>query len=193
MFSKRLVDPEIIDWQLDGFAWLIDNFENVPGLPETELWLPIPKHYPDAKGRVLADHIFDCVKRQCRFSDEDIFELIAMEGRPDFDLGGLAMIQTEGDTACGTYQFIPKADGGPKEIIRYDAGLGDNPAQLVATFAHELGHALICERLRNLMNRQSFTSFSQILRPSFWALVFSYRMRGLNFLNFQMAIDRDGK
>ena len=142
MFSKRLVDPEIIDWQLDGFAWLIDNFENVPGLPETELWLPIPKHYPDAKGRVLADHIFDCVKRQCRFSDEDIFELIAMEGRPDFDLGGLAMIQTEGDTACGTYQFIPKAYGGPKEIIRYDAGLGDNPAQLVATFAHELGHAL---------------------------------------------------
>lgn len=142
MFSRRLVDQAIVDWQFEGFAWLVDNFESSSGLSETELWLPIPKYFPEARGRALADHIFDCVKRQCRFGDDDVFELIAMEGQPDFDLGGLAMIQTEGNLACGTYQFISKAHGGPKEIIRYDAGLADNPAQLVATFAHELGHAL---------------------------------------------------
>lgn len=142
MFSRRLVDKDVAAWQLDGFAWLIDNFETEPGLSETELWLPTPEYYPDAGDTPLAEHLFAIVRRQCRFDDRDNFELKAEAGRPDSSLGGLAMIKTRGQTACGTYQIIPTKHGGTREIIRYDEGLTDKPAQLVATFAHELGHAL---------------------------------------------------
>jgi len=45
-------------------------------------------------------------------------------------------------TACGTYQLIPAKYGRPREIIKYDADLENRPAQMVATFAHELSHAL---------------------------------------------------
>jgi len=142
MFSRRLVDKEVAEWQFDSFAWLIDNFENQTGLTEAELWLPIPEHYPEATELPFAEHIFRLVKHQCGFNEGDIFELKAEEGRPDASLGGLAHIQTTGQTACGTYQLIPSKYGRPREIIRYDRGMEKNPSQLIATFAHELGHAL---------------------------------------------------
>ncbi|GGX67016.1 hypothetical protein GCM10011309_15810 [Litorimonas cladophorae] len=144
MFSRNLIDPDVAEWQFDGFAWLIDNFETKPALADSPLILPTPDFFPeiDALSPTQADHIFRLVKAQCGFNEGDIFELEGKSGRPDASLGGLAMVETTGDTACGTYQLIPSKVGNPREIIRYDLGLENKPAQLIATFAHELSHAL---------------------------------------------------
>jgi hypothetical protein len=144
MFGRKLVDTDVAEWQFDGFAWLIDNYSTASGLPDTPLYLPTPEFFPENTGefRSQADHIFRLVKAQCGFNEGDIFELERQAGRPEASLGGLAMVETQGETACGTYQFIPAKYGRPREIIKFDASLEKKPAQLVATFAHELSHAL---------------------------------------------------
>jgi hypothetical protein len=144
MFSRRLIDVEVAEWQFDGFAWLIDNFSSGSNLPDSPLFLPTPEYFPNVNwtARTYAGRIFDLVKSQCGFNEGDIFDLEPQSGRPEASLGGLAMVETRGQTACGTYQMIPAKYGKPREIIKYDAGLENTPAQLVATFAHELSHAL---------------------------------------------------
>lgn len=144
MFSRNLIDRDVAEWQFDGFAWLIDNFETSAGLVDSPLILPTPVFFPDIDdlSHTQADHIFRLVKAQCGFNEGDIFELEGKSGRPDASLGGVAMVETTGDLACGTYQMIQSKYGKPREIIRYDTGLEDKPTQLVATFAHELSHAL---------------------------------------------------
>lgn len=144
MFSRNLIDPDVAEWQFDGFAWLIDNFETAAGLVDSPLILPTPEFFPkiDDLSPTQADHIFRLVKAQCGFNEGDIFELEGKSGRPDASLGGLAMVETTGDMACGTYQMIPSKFGKPREIIRYDVALEAKPSRLIATFAHELSHAL---------------------------------------------------
>ena len=144
MFGRRLVDVEVADWQFDGFAWLIDNFSSAAALPDSPLFLPTATFFPEPEGqlRSQAEHIFHLVKAQCGFNEGDIFDLEPQAGRPESSLGGLAMVETTGQTACGTYQIIPAKFGKAREIIKYDAGLENKPSQLVATFAHELSHAL---------------------------------------------------
>jgi len=144
MFGRKLVDKHVAEWQFDGFAWLIDNYSTGPELPDAPLFLPTPEYFPakDELSSTQAEYIFRLVKAQCGFNEGDIFELKPQAGRPDAALGGLAFVQTWGQTASGTYQMIPAKYGKPREIIQYDAGLENNPTQLVATFAHELSHAL---------------------------------------------------
>lgn len=144
MFGRRLVDNEVAEWQFDGFAWLIDNFSSGAGLPDAPLFLPIDSDFPGIEDRasMQAEHIFHIIKYQCGFNEGDIFDLEPQAGRPDSSLGGLATVETAGQTACGTYQMIPAKYGKPREIIKFDASMADRPISLIATFAHELSHAL---------------------------------------------------
>ena len=50
--------------------------------------------------------------------------------------------QTNEAGACGRYKISQNDDGSYTETITYDRDLGDDPTQLIATFSHELGHAL---------------------------------------------------
>lgn len=144
MFGRKLVDRDVAEWQFEGFAWLIDNFSSGAGLPDGTLFLPSDDAFLADNGQLAtqAEHIFYVVKWQCGFNEGDIFDLVPQEGRPEASLGGLAMVETTGQMACGTYQMIPAKYGKPREIIKYDAGMEKHPAQLIATFAHELSHAL---------------------------------------------------
>ncbi len=125
MFGRKLIDKEVVEWQLDGFAWLIDNFSSAAGLPDSPLFLPTPEFFPhnDGQFRTQAEHIFRLIKQQCGFNEGDIFDLVPKTGRPEASLGGLAMVETTGETACGTYQLIQAKYGKPREIIKYDVGL----------------------------------------------------------------------
>jgi len=144
MFGRKLVDKHVAEWQFDGFAWLIDNYSSGAALPDSPLFLPTPEFFPAVNWQTgaRAGKIFHIVKSQCGFNEGDIFDLVPQAGRPDAALGGVAMVQTWGQTASGTYQMIPAKYGKPREIIKYDAGLEKAPVQMVATFAHELSHAL---------------------------------------------------
>ena len=132
MFGRKLVDDEVAQWQFEGFEWLIDNFSSAAGLTDARLLLPIPSDFPamDNQAASQAEHIFNVVKWQCGFNEGDIFDLVPQAGRPDASLGGLAMVETRGETACGTYQIFPSKYGKPKEVIKYDASLEDKPCLL---------------------------------------------------------------
>ena len=144
MFGRKLIDHDVAEWQFDWFSWLIDNYSSGAGLPDSALVLPTDEFFPKVNwnSRNNAGRVFHLVKFQCGFNEGDLFDLEPQAGRPDASLGGLAMVETQGQTACGTYQLIPAKYGRPREIIKYDADLENRPAQMVATFAHELSHAL---------------------------------------------------
>ena len=149
LFNSRLIDPEVVEWQFQYFEWLIDNFSSAAGLPDSELWRPIPEHYSPVSrgkrsltGRPLAKHIFETVKRQCHFGPEQTIRLVPTQESKPQHLGGVAMVQTNEAGACGRYKLSKNEDGSFTETITYDEDLTENPTQLIATFAHELGHAL---------------------------------------------------
>lgn len=148
-FSPRLVDIEVAEWQFEYFEWLIRNFSSGAGLPDSELWLPIPEHFAPSKkgsrplsGRPLVKHLFEIIKRQCGFGPKDIFRLIPSDEAKPQSFGGLAMVQTNEAGACGRYKITQNDDGSYTETISYDRDLADDPNQLIATLSHELGHAL---------------------------------------------------
>ena len=148
-FTPKLVDGEVAEWQFEYFEWLINNFSSGPGLPDSELWQPIPEHFAPAKkgsrplsGRPLVKHTFETVKSQCGFGPKDVFRLVPSDEAKPQSLGGLAMVQINEAGACGRYKISQNDDGSYTETITYDRDLGDDPTQLIATFSHELGHAL---------------------------------------------------
>lgn len=148
MFGGKLVDKHIVDWQFDYFEWLIDNYSSAAGLPDSELWLPIPEHFGSEdpaykpEGPELAQFTFDRIKTQCGFGPDTIIDLVATDESKPQALGGVAMVQTDGNGACGRYFFSESMYGNKREKITYDRDLEANPTGLIATFAHELSHAL---------------------------------------------------
>ena len=147
-FSSRLVDPEIAEWQFEYFEILIKNFSSGPGLPDSDLILPVPEQFnppgtqKTLEGRQLAEFLFSVVKQQCGFAPDTQIKLIPLEETRQISLGGTAMIKTEGDIACGRYFIEMTGENTYEETITYDRALEDNPMELVATLAHELSHAL---------------------------------------------------
>jgi len=156
MFGRKLVDPDVAAWQIENFEWLIDNFSSAAGLPDSELWQPIPEHFgtDDAgykpTGKDLVHFTFDRVKAQCGFGPDTIIELIATDERKPQSLGGVAMVQTNGQGACGRYFLSESMSGTKTEKITYDRDLENNPTGLIATLAHELSHALHNRSQNNL-------------------------------------------
>ena len=147
IFGSRLIDVEVVEWQFEQFALLIENFSSGIGLPDSELWLPIPKHFPawedsELPRANLAEHFFFLVKEQCGFNEGTIFDLVRAKTNKGELLGGGGIIHVSGNVACGTYQYEPRKYGQPKETITYDSDMESKPTQIVATFAHELSHAL---------------------------------------------------
>lgn len=146
-FGSKLVDEQVLEWQLDWYDWLIINYSTGAGLPDSELWLPIDAHFghPDnikLSGEALAQFVFERVKAQCGFGPETHFELRIIDTPKGGSLGGTAVVQTVGNTACGTYEIKDLGDGTYKETITITRDLIENPTQLIATLAHEIAHAL---------------------------------------------------
>lgn len=147
LFSSSLIDPDVADWQFEWFEWLIDNYSSGPGLPDSQLWLPISEHYSPAghsglslEGRDLARFLFKRVGEQCGFGSVHPIKLNEKESPQGGFLGGGAILQTEGG-ACGLYVTEPE-ENGIKESIYYDISMTGYPNRLIATFAHEYAHAL---------------------------------------------------
>ena len=156
MFGAKLVDKHVVEWQFDYYEWLIDNFSSDAGLPDSDLWLPIPEHFGaenaqyKPEGAELARFTFDRIKEQCGFGPDTIIELVATNESKPQTLGGVATIQTNESGACGRYFFSESMYGTKREKITYDRDLEKDPTGLIATFAHELSHALHNRSKENL-------------------------------------------
>lgn len=149
MFGGRCVDDLVAEWQFENYAWLIDQFSTGAGLPDSELWQPIPEHFTLKTttghmytGRKLAKTIFDTLIRQCGFPKNHNIRLLPSHESKDKQVGETTFVRTLSDAACGRYIAKPLDDGRWDETIYYDADLSDSPNDLIATLAHELSHAL---------------------------------------------------
>ena len=146
LFSRALVDRHAVEWVFDGVEWLIDAYADAPlgsGSERSRIFfrLPVPADFPAAPDGVpLGEHLGCTVMTQLDFPPDGPVRLVAEEVRDAADLGGLATVTGDGRTACGQYEAIPREDGSLDEIITYSEGA--SAVQHVATFAHELSHAL---------------------------------------------------
>ena len=142
LFGSRLpIDDEELEFQLATFKWLIGQFGEVG---ETPLILPTPEHFAlsAAGGEAGVREIFDCVRLKAGMADWPCELRAGKRDRPT-EAGNAHLLRHEGGQApCGTFR-VGTGLAGRHGIITYNPGMANDPAGLIATFAHELGHYLM--------------------------------------------------
>ncbi len=133
------IDEEEFAWLLAVFAWL-DRTLGHPGDDDlVRLILPSSEFFPptDARGELLAEELFLLVKAMCGMQEWPC-QLLAGEKRQDrsYELGFGG--KQDSRSALGTFALEEAG-----AVICYDPELADDPAKLVAVFAHELSHYLM--------------------------------------------------
>lgn len=138
---KPFIPEEYSEWQFQTYAWLLRNFEGYERFREAPLITPSAEFFPETplKGHAFFEFMFDLVRKhagmpgwKCTLEAQEPDQL-PVELQP-----GVAL-QKHDHSPCGTFS-IPE-QGGPA-IITYDPALESRPMDIVATFAHELGHYL---------------------------------------------------
>jgi len=137
LFGKsRFLDPDVEDWMLEAWAWLMTNLGGMARLSQAPLVAATRDYFPptETEGHARALYVLERVKllmglpqRPCELQPFDRLEAHQR-------VGLYAVLERRG-SANGTFRI---EDG--RVIISYAAELADQPRQLVATLAHELGH-----------------------------------------------------
>ena len=141
---KRPLSEDEWDWQLASFNWMIKEFGGIEENPDNVLVLPTPEFFPktSADPEQKAQEIFDRVK-QLAGMEEWPTRLEQGEKSRDLTLGHGQEIKHERHAPAGDYQLKQGDDGNHFALIRYNPSHIDDPAKLIATFAHELSHYLM--------------------------------------------------
>ncbi|HEX6742106.1 MAG TPA: hypothetical protein VF079_09990 [Sphingomicrobium sp.] len=141
---KRPVDAEEWEWLLAGFQWLGREF---PDLDARRL-LAVPSNafFPpsQSRGAERGVELMAQVQAIAGMADWPV-QLVPVQPPRRGAVNAVAALQT-GSGACGSFRAGRTAEGIPVAEIRYTFDQLDNPAGLVATFAHELAHYLLHTR-----------------------------------------------
>jgi hypothetical protein len=134
--KRRFLDPELEQWHLECWAWLLRNLGGLDALRDGPLVTPTGAFFPRVDGddheKALA--VFQRV-RALMGLEEWPCELVARE-RTNVAVGEFLVLQPEGGKSiAGTFE---SADG--VVYITYDPDLVSRPYNLIVTFAHELAH-----------------------------------------------------
>ena len=138
---KRPVDEDEWEWLLAGFKWLERQY---PELAESRrLALPTRDFFPpiSARGVQLGEQLMAQVKAIGGIGDWPV-TLIPVKPPPRGAVNNVAALQ-HGKGAAGTFRLVQTDKEGPIAEIRYSVDQLENPAGLVATFAHEISHYLL--------------------------------------------------
>lgn len=142
LFGLKLpIDRDELDFQLATFKWLTGQFGRIG---DTPLVLPTGDFFTrsGASGEAAVRELFDDVRRAAGMADWAC-ELKAGESDRPIEAGNAHLIRHEGPSApCGTFE-VRDGLAGRYAVIRYNPAMAADPAGLVATFAHELGHYLM--------------------------------------------------
>lgn len=140
MFNSRLIDRDIEDWVFENWALLHQNFGPQKPLANTPLIQPKPGVFGAAEksARATGKNIFETVRKLAGMADWPV-ELESFESQKIAQVSEFHHLNPSEQSPAGL--FI--SDGQETPIIRYDIALVEKPAQLIATFAHELSHMLL--------------------------------------------------
>ncbi|WKL57768.1 hypothetical protein Q1W73_01945 [Asticcacaulis sp. ZE23SCel15] len=132
------LDHDTARWHVDNMCWLIRNLANTPSFTETKMILPTPGFFVtgDKTGHALAEAIFAQVKKYAGMEDWPVQLVSDVQiYEPNADL----VQATSRQTPLGMFMHDHQ---GPVQIS-YAPQLLKTPANLIATFAHELAHYLL--------------------------------------------------
>ena len=137
--SARFLDADLEDWHLETWAWLMRNRGGMAQIQASAIALPTRDFFPpsDRVGEARAEHIFDCVRRHMGLETWPC-QIEAIHGPPPSARVGEFWTLSTSRKANATFQVVNGV-----ALIRYAGDLLDDPARLVATFAHELCHLLL--------------------------------------------------
>ncbi len=135
--SSAFLTADAEAWQIECWDWHLRQQGVAAALRDTPLVLPNQDYFPalGLSGHARAEAIFEAVKQHAGLSEWPV-KLVAQDDLPAF-LDGGAFVQHESSTA-GTFRLNETGEA----IITYAPELIENPAGLIATLAHELGHYL---------------------------------------------------
>jgi len=134
---RTFLSKDAEEWQLECWDWHLRQDGAVGEFKKAPLVFPNRDFFPPLglSGHARADAIFNTVKAHAGLADWPV-RLVAQHEMPAF-LDSGAFVQHEGSCA-GTFRI----DETGEAIITYEPDLLDDPAGLIATLAHELGHYL---------------------------------------------------
>jgi len=141
---KRPVDSEEWEWLLAGMKWLEREF---PDLSASRI-LAVPDRtcFPPSasKGPARGEDLFEQVQRIAGMAAWPV-RLVPIEPPRHGPVNSVAALQSE-KGACGSFRLSRSPAGTAMAEIRYSLDQLEDPAGLVATFAHELAHYLLHSR-----------------------------------------------
>jgi hypothetical protein len=133
---KCPINIEDKEWLEEAFQSLIDEF-GAETLRDLKMILPTDEFFPDNfSGDIFS--LKKMIQRICGYMSVDYSKIdleLFTDERPKAP-HPLAQSESEGKGACGLYQFYYN-----RHHISIEESLLKNPANLIATIAHELGHA----------------------------------------------------
>lgn len=137
--KRRFLDPEVEEWHIECWAWLMRHLGGVEALREAPLVLPTAAFFPrpQGEGHAAAAAVFARVRElmgmgqwPCRLAERE---------RTNVQVGEFLVLQPQsGRGTAGTFE-----SDGREAIVTYDPELVQRPYNLIATFAHELAHYLL--------------------------------------------------
>ena len=137
--SKPILSAEDAEFQIATYKWLLKNFGGAAFYEDTLLVLPTSEYFPtqvqNEDEAALAT--FNTVKKYAGMEDW-VCVLEKQEEDIDTRVAPTVAVQNAPQNPNGTFQ----AKSNSEIVITYNPRLAANPAQLVATFAHELAHYL---------------------------------------------------
>jgi hypothetical protein len=143
MFWRRKSSPlekEEEEWIISCWEWLLRRLNDLDAFRQFPLVLPTGDFFPPTKqtGHARARHIFRSVARLTG-TEHWGYVLVPQEGDVNPVLGPMAVVQNTPSGPAGTFSIPDDAS----IRITYNPALILQPGELIATFAHEIAHALL--------------------------------------------------
>jgi hypothetical protein len=134
--ARTFLEPELEDWHVSAWRWLLDGMGGVDGLRDRPLVTPTRAFFPpaaeDGHGRVA--HVFAQVKLHAGMAAWEC-GLVAQPEQSPLLVGEMVALERSEPAPAGTFGLEGNAP-----LITYDPSLADDPLKLVAVLIHELAH-----------------------------------------------------
>lgn len=136
--KKRFLDPELEEWHVACWQWLLQNFGGIDAVRSAPLVLPTGAFFPKVEGdeHERATAVFLRVKDLLGMNEWPC--TLVQRYRVNVPLSGTIVLQPEGKMIGGTFE-----SNGNEVLVSYDPDLLARPLNLITTFAHELAHYLL--------------------------------------------------